>query len=93
MDNIEITWQDAQQLAENLQIYSEDLRSMWEAVKEACADLNANWSDPASKQMIPKLEAGRDNLKAASADAESIAAAVAEITNIIEEAQKEVGMA
>jgi hypothetical protein len=42
--------------------------------------------------MIRRLEAARDNLKAASADAENIAATVAEITNILQEAQKTVGI-
>lgn len=92
MDNIEITWQDAQQLAENLQVYSEDLLSMWQSMKETCADLRSNWKDPASKQMIRRLEAARDNLKAASADAENIAVTVAEITNILQEAQKTAGI-
>ena len=93
MDTIEITAQDAQELAENLQVYSEDFLSMWQAVTEAITDLESNWSDPASKVMMPKIRACRDNLKAASADAENIAVAVAEITNIIEDVQKQEGIA
>ena len=93
MDTIEITWQDAQELAENLQIYSEDLLSMWQAVTETCTDLDNNWSDPASKVMMPKIKACGENFKAASTDAENIAVAVAEIANTIEDVQKREGMA